>query len=378
MTEKLKLGTLLALIILGLVLFVLALARLFGLVVLILIAIVLTTGIDPLVSRLQRRLARPLATFLVMLLGLLIIGGAITFLVDTAVNQALNFYHNTKLQGDIYHFWAEHLSKRFPFIPRPEAVIRGMSTQSGQIGGYLWSTTQALFGVLGTLFSFITVFILTFFFTTFRQGITHNFSQLIPPPYQPRAREVSHLVALKMGGWLRGQLTLAGIITSAVGIFMALIGFPGYAILLGIMGGVGELIPLVGPYLAFLPALLVVLTLGGQTWQIVAVIVFFIILSQMENYVLAPRIMASRVGLHPISIILAVITGGSLLGILGALLAIPLTAGGRVIMLEVVFPAIQHKTPQEIASGQPDAAELEQEEAKDESSPGRSDERSTT
>lgn len=360
MKEQLKFGVLLALILGALALFVLVVAKLFGLVILILIAIVITTGIDPLVTRLQKWLSRPLATVLVMLLGILIIGGAISFLAETAISQALSFIHNTKLQNELYRYWSEHLSKRYSFIPRPEVLINNLRTHSGQVGGYLWSTTVAFFGFLGTVFSFVIVFILAFFFSTYKQGIVYMLSQFIPPQHQPRVREVGHLTALQMGGWLRGQLTLAFIITTSIGLFMAIIGFPGYAILVGIIGGIGELIPMVGPYLAFLPALLVVLILGGHVWQIVTVVIFFFVLSQCENYVLAPRIMQHRVGLHPITTILAILTGGSLLGIVGALLAIPLTAGGRVILLEVVFPAIQRKSPQEIVAGQPDAAELDQ------------------
>jgi predicted PurR-regulated permease PerM len=198
---------------------------------------------------------------------------------------------------------------------------------------------MALFSIIGGVFSAVMVFILTFFFTTFQDGITHNLMQLVPTAYQARTREVAHHAAQKMGGWLRGQITLALIITTLITAGM-MFPAPHYAILLGIIAGVGELIPMVGPYLAFLPAILIVLLLGGHSGHIVYVAVFFILITMTENYILAPKIMQKNVGLHPVSTVLAMFTGGSLLGIVGALLAIPLTAAGRVIMLEAIFPAI--------------------------------------
>ena len=253
MKEQLKFGVLLALILGALALFVLAVAKLFGLVILILIAIVITTGIDPLVTRLQKWLSRPLATLLVMLLGILIIGGAISFLAETAISQALSFIHNTKLQERNVSLLVRASVETLFVYPASRSTGQQLAHAFRPGRRISLVNYSRLFGFLGTLFSFVIVFILAFFFTTYRQGIVYKLSQFIPPQYQPRVREVGHLIALQMGGWLRGQLTLAFIITTSVGIFMAIIGFPGYAILLGIIGGIGELIP-TGRPLPGLPA----------------------------------------------------------------------------------------------------------------------------
>jgi len=358
MKQCISVGTLLAFIIGGVLLLFLMLQKLAPLLVLLLIAIVITTGIDPIVHRLQHlftprwRMPRGVAALIVLLVALLVFVSAVSFLVMTAVNQAMTFAQN---RTEIYT-WLANLSHRYHFLPNLDTVVQQLRTQSKEIAGYLMTTSIALFSLLGSLFSAFIVLVLAFFFTTFKDGITHTITQFIPPAHQPRFREIGHLVAEKMGGWLRGQTTLALIITLAVALIMTASGHYEYAILVGIIGGIGELIPMVGPYLAFIPALGIALY-GGHPWQIIFVIVAFITLSQIEAYVLAPKIMQRNVGLHPVTTIISLFIGGSLLGIVGALLAIPLAAGGRVILLEAVFPAIQGKTRDEIEMTSPEHQE---------------------
>lgn len=360
MKERLQTGIALTATIIGMLLVVYLAYRLAAVGVLVLIAIVLTNGVDPLVQRLQRQrihrahIPRPLATCVVLLVGILILVGVLAFVIMTGITEFNRFSTETwpGLWEKTLVPWGMSLATRFHF-PSPEIWVDRVGAQSGQIAAYLWSTTHAIFGFLGGVVSFLTVVILTFFFTVFKEGISYTFLQFVPPQHQARVSEVGHLAAKRMGGWLRGQLTLALIIASTTWLAMALLRMP-YTPLIAMMAGCGEMIPMVGPYLGFAFALLVIGVVGGVVWwKIVVVIAFFILLAQLEGYVLGPAVMQRQVELPPITSILAILIGGSLLGIIGALLAIPLTAAGRVIMLEVVFPAIQRKSRQEIADGQP-------------------------
>ncbi|MHB0939982.1 MAG: AI-2E family transporter [Armatimonadota bacterium] len=354
MKQWIKTGTLIALIVIGLVLALLLANRLLPLLLLVLIAVVLTTGIDPVVGWLQRlkfrryRMPRVLAILLVLLFGVLVILGIVAFLVFTAVSEAIYFAQNTwpALQGRLLN-WAQGLADRYAFIPEMDVLYDRLRAQTGRIAGYLWSTTQAVFGVIGGILSTVTVLILTVFFSNYKDGITRTFALLIPPRYQDRALEVSHLAGRKMGGWLRGQLLLAIIVTVLIMGAMWLLGVP-YAALIGIIGGIGELVPMVGPYVAAIPAIIIVLTIGAPLWQIIAVIAFFLILSQVENYVLTPKIMQREVELPAVTTIIALLIGGSLLGLVGALLAVPIAAAGRIVFLEAIFPAIQGKPREEV------------------------------
>lgn len=362
MNQTVKSGTLLALIIITLLLLILIIQKIAAMLILIFIAIVITSGISPLVERIQSffcrwwRMPRSLATIIVLFGSLLLLFVIFTSLVVTAISEATRFATETwPIMLPRILRWGINLSHHYSFIPSPAEMLAKLKEQSGDVAGYFWSTTRAIFGFLGGVFSVFSIIIMTFFFTIYKDGITATLIQLIPPKFHPQVQSVGHHAGAKMGGWLRGQLMLAIIITVITAAGMWIFRIP-YPMLIGVIGGLGELIPMVGPYVAFFPALAIAIVTGQPLWVIIIMSIFFMALAQVENYLLAPKIMERHVGLHPITTILALFIGGSLLGIVGALLAVPVTAAGRVIMLEAIFPAIRKNDttiPVEISS--PDA-----------------------
>ncbi|MHB9025318.1 MAG: AI-2E family transporter [Armatimonadota bacterium] len=353
MKQILKVGTLLALIVIGMALILLILYKLMALLILVLIALVFTAGIDPMVDWLQHRTARwfrlprSLAALLVMSAGVLVVLGIFALLTATVVNEVARIAENwPTIQGRLIS-WLSGVADRFNIDLNTDVLLRQLSAQSGRIISYLFTTTSAIFGFIGGLFTLVSVIILTLFFTIFEAGIARTFLQLVPPQYQQRTREVSHQAMQKMGGWLRGQLLLALIIAIVTMLAMLVFQVP-YPALIALIAGLGELVPMLGPYLGAVPAIIIALLLGLGWGKLLLILLFFSVLSQVENYILFPRIMAKNVDLSPVTAILALLAGGALFGIVGALLAIPLTAAARVVMLEVVFPAIQGKSRQEM------------------------------
>jgi predicted PurR-regulated permease PerM len=134
---------------------------------------------------------------------------------------------------------------------------------------------------------------------------------------------------MKVSAWLNGQLLLAGTIgtTSALGLWV--LGVP-YFYVLALISAVGEMIPMIGPVLAAIPAIGVALTISYQKALFVAI--FFLLQQQFENHILVPRVMSRQVGVSAVTVIVALLIGAELLGILGALLAVPTAA-----ILMVVF-----------------------------------------
>ena len=118
------------------------------------------------------------------------------------------------------------------------------------------------------------------------------------------------------------------------------LGMP-YPLLLGVTAGVAELVPLAGPYLASAPG--IVLALFQPTWKLIAVLVFFVALQMAENHILAPTIMGREVEIPPLLVILALLIGASLLGILGAVLALPVAAVIQVLWVDLVVPEIKRR-----------------------------------
>src|SRR5215510_2685930 len=133
----------------------------------------------------------------------------------------------------------------------------------------------------------------------------------------------------KLGGWVRGRLLLM----LAVGVMATLgytvIGLPN-AILLGVAAGLFEIVPMIGPFLAFAPAVLVALATNPP--QAVAVLVFALVIQQIESNILVPRVMGRTVGISPLTVLLGILVGSVLAGLPGAFLAVPLAGALQVIL----------------------------------------------
>jgi predicted PurR-regulated permease PerM len=182
------------------------------------------------------------------------------------------------------------------------------------------------------VFGLVTILILTFYMLVESDTIFRRFVRLFPVEQRLRVATVSSDISMKVSAWLGGQLLLGAIIgvTATVGLW--LIGVP-YYFVLGLIAGIGELIPMVGPLLSAIPAIVVALTVSPGL--ALATAVFFLAQQQFENHLLVPKLMERQVGVSAVTVIVALLIGGSLLGIVGALLAVPTAAALQVIIDEL-------------------------------------------
>jgi predicted PurR-regulated permease PerM len=144
-----------------------------------------------------------------------------------------------------------------------------------------------------------------------------------------------------LGGYLRGQLTLALIIGVLAGVGMSLLGLP-YAVVLGVLAGLFELVPMFGPILSVVPAVIVALFMPFPT--VLWVVLYFLAIQQLENNVLAPRISGHAVGLQPLGAMFALLAGFQLAGLLGGLFAVPL-AGVVWVLLGAAYRNVVVEPP---------------------------------
>jgi len=191
----------------------------------------------------------------------------------------------------------------------------------------------AVWGLVGGVFGVVTILILSFYLLLESNAIVTAFVGMFPRGERARVEDASRRVSTKVSAWLGGQLLLGGIIgsTAAVGLFF--LGVP-YFYVLALIAGVGELIPIVGPILAAVPAIAVAFTVSPA--MALGVAVFYFAQQQLENHVLVPKVMSRQVGLSASFVIIALLIGGSLLGIVGAILAIPTAAILQVLFEEAV------------------------------------------
>ncbi|HEX6510620.1 MAG TPA: AI-2E family transporter, partial [Chloroflexota bacterium] len=171
--------------------------------------------------------------------------------------------------------------------------------------------------------------------------IRHNILRVVPDSQRNRVLFIDATLRTVVGGYVRGQLLLAltiGLMASA-GCFLLGVRYP---LVIGLIAGFFELVPMLGPILGAVPAIGIA---AFQSWQLaVATVILFIVIQQLEAHIIAPRIMGHAVGVHPIVAILAVLLGAELDGVLGALVAVPV-AGIVYVLAQAAYSRLtdQHQ-----------------------------------
>jgi predicted PurR-regulated permease PerM len=308
------------------------------------VAIVLGTAIRPAVDWLHRR-GIPRATGIIIiyiLIAALVIGFLamiLPLLADqaTEISRTLPEYYSGLRSGLINseNRLLQNIGWR---LPSQIAVLtsRGPDTEEmvDQVGQTLLYTDLVLRSILGTL----VVFLLAYYWTQEGNFILRALLRIAPAQRKKSIREFLQLAEMKLGGYVRGQ----GILCLAVGvtafIAYALIGLP-YTLVLAVFAGVMEMVPIFGPALGAVPALLVALSIDPSKaiWVVVATGV----IQLLENAVLVPRIMKHSMGVNPIIVLLSLIAFGSVFGFIGALLALPLAAIIQLLVSRVVLTAAE-------------------------------------
>jgi predicted PurR-regulated permease PerM len=195
----------------------------------------------------------------------------------------------------------------------------------------------AVQSVLGAFAAVITVLILPYYLLLEASSLQRALLQVVSPENRASVARVTVDVTLKVGAWLSGQILLGAVIGVTATIGLWIIGVP-FPYVLGLIAGLGEFIPIVGPISAAVPAVLMGWTVSLKTAIFVAI--YFAVQQFVENNFLVPRIMERQVGVSAVTILIALLIGGELLGIVGAVLAVPTAAIVQVLLQE--FFAREH------------------------------------
>lgn len=303
---------------------------------LVYVSMILAIGFSPIVRIIERQrlgFARRVPRWLaILILYLAILGTFALVLVlvfPPLVQQATALWDKLPEMFDkaqqflISKGWLkEHLTMR-------EAVERAPGT-SGDAVGRVAKTAASL---AGGIFGVVTILILTFYMLVDSWSMRAFALRMFPKKHRARADAASRQVMDKVSAWLGGQMLLAGAIGASSAIGLWALGVPFFYVL-ALLSALGEMIPIVGPILAALPAIAVASTVSLQT--VVLVVIFFVVQQQLENHILVPKIMSRQVGVSPVTVIVSLLIGGSLLGIVGAILAVPTAAILQVIAGELM------------------------------------------
>lgn len=201
--------------------------------------------------------------------------------------------------------------------------------------GTLFNSLIQVGGVVGQV---VLVLLLSIYLMADYSRVNATLLGIFPRPWQPRALEFSGLIGTAVGGYVRGQLLIALFIGVFVWLGLTLIGVPSAAAI-GFIAGAFNIVPYLGPIIGATPALLLALTMPNVLWTAILVIVVFVIANQIESNFLSPYILSRTTDLHPVTVLVAILVGVSLLGFAGALLAVPVVALGKLALQKYYYPS---------------------------------------
>lgn len=310
-------------------------------------AIFLALGLEPAISWLERKKFPRRMAILTVTLGVL---GAIAALIASIVPIIIR--EVTRLVESIPDLvaairdetWLANLNSALPWIDL-EAMVDGISDginefaqDPSQFGAFFGGVFSFAVSLGSGIFGAIVVIILTLYFTASLQSMKNATYELVPATKRERFRHITEQVTESVGRYVVGQLGLAAINGVASFIFLSIIQAP-FPILLAAIAFTLSLVPLVGTLTGSIIIVLVSLVpgLGSPLTALVAAI-YYVIYMQVEAYVLSPHIMNRAVQVPGAVVVVAALAGGSLLGVLGALIAIPVAAAALIIIKQVVVP----------------------------------------
>lgn len=203
---------------------------------------------------------------------------------------------------------------------------------TNQFGDRAGGIIETVTGVFGGIFSAIIVIVLAFYFTVEENSLKKFIKSLVPLKHRVYADDLVSRIQIQIGRWLRGQLLLGLVVGILYYIGLTILGVK-YALVIAILGGLLEIIPYIGPILAALPAVFLAFT--QSPYLALLVIALYIVVQQLENHLLVPKIMQRVIGLNPLITIIAILVGAKIAGILGGILAVPIVTAIQVFLSDI-------------------------------------------
>jgi predicted PurR-regulated permease PerM len=223
-------------------------------------------------------------------------------------------------------------------LPSLSDLMNYLMTGVRTAGGIVQTAVGIASSVVSAALSTLLLAVLIYFLTKDGRQLGVTVKSLVLPAYQPEVEELGRRLDVVWKSFFRGQIVLSLVVGFVVFVSTSLLGLPG-ALVLGILAGVLEVIPNMGPVLALIPAVLVALVQGSNLLPVsnlifaLIVVLVYVVIQQVENNYLVPRIMGHSLNLHPVFVLIGVVVGASFAGILGAFLAAPVLASLKVLGL---------------------------------------------
>lgn len=298
------------------------------------VGLLLVYLLDPAVEWLSRhRVPRWIAILLVYVIVVLVIVQALSFMLRPLVEQIRTFAED--LPGLL-----ANLDRVYRDLDLPPAIRESIDDWLGRLSagggidiGVLLPVFNVTAGFVSSIFGYLIIPVWAFYLLKDRRELTVAADRSLPAAWRADFWAIARIVRRVFSQWIRAQVILG--VTVGVATFAGLLVlnatvdpvFGRFALLLAVIAGVFELLPIIGPILAAIPAVLLALTAGPQA--AIAALVLYLVVQQVENNLLVPKIQGDAVELHPSAVIFSLVVGGAIAGLLGAILALPVTAAAR-------------------------------------------------
>jgi predicted PurR-regulated permease PerM len=329
-------------------------------IVLLLLAMAVAFLVTPAVNLLDRYkyMPRVLSALIVYVIILAVLCFLVYALVFSVINQAQKFSDTVSTYVTI------DLPKRASdfqkFLLDQHVPDSNINTAINQIQQYATNFAQLLasnvvnivLAVTDALVNILLVVVLSFYLTLDGKRIRDSLFSIAPRRSKPHLLVFEDALNRVVGNYIRGQLTLAVLIGIFAGVGCAFLGLGDYALVIGVLAFLFETIPMVGPALASIPAILLSLLLPDPFPRTFWIAIYFVVVQIFESNILGPRIVGHAVGLHPVASIIALLIGAQLFGPFGALLATPIVAAGWVVIASF-YRSLRGETAEQILAKKP-------------------------
>jgi putative permease len=323
----------------GIFLFLYLAYMLSDIIIILIISILLAFIFDPLVTMLEQEGFNRLASTLFIFIGVgLFAYLGLSFVIPKftyQMNQLMETLHEydiedqlNKLEGDIHSF--------IPFFPTGNLSKSVQDFVQNLIQNPITSVSNLLSGLVSAIAILVIVPFITFFLLKDSRNILQGILHIMPNNYFEMSYHIIKKISIQIGRFVRAWIFDAAFVGTFCGLGFYIIGINN-ALPLGVIAGLGHLVPYLGPIIGGIPAIIISLIQFGDASHIPHIIFLMALVYTFDNGFVQPFVFSKSVDLHPVVIILLIITGSQLFGILGMLLAVPLAAVIRTLTKEVYF-----------------------------------------
>jgi predicted PurR-regulated permease PerM len=310
--------TILKVVLVGLGLFFLWAIR--DIIAMVFVAWVLSSALDPWVTRLHRkRIPRGVAILSVYLVVIAVVVLLFTLLVPSLSRELSSLGNNfpsyyEPLRQNLFNLQS---------IGIPASIQHSIDAAVGNLTAMTSGIYGAVASVFGGIAAVFAVLVIAFYMTVEEDGIKKFIQSILPVNYQPYIIQKLNKIQQRLSAWLWGQIILMLFVGILSGLAMWILGVK-YWLVLGLLAGLTEFIPLIGPVIAAIPSTFFAFTdFATAPYKPFLVIIIFILIQQIENQILVPKIMNKATGLNPIVVIISLLVGGKVAGLAGVILAVP-------------------------------------------------------